>query len=76
MKTHYTNLPEALQKQTCILCRWAGKEPHNTLILHDKTIEEAVATAKEFGYVSPKWWEFWKGKLHVATMRGWIVYVR
>lgn len=39
----------------------------NSLIVHDKTIEEALENAVFFGYKPPKWWQFWKDKIMVQA---------
>lgn len=31
-----------------------------TLVKHNCTIESAMARAREFGYVKPKWYEVWR----------------
>lgn len=33
--------------------------------VHNTTIQQAIERCKEFGYVEPKWYEFWKSKLTV-----------
>ena len=36
---------------------WAGA---NQLILHDKTVNEALEIAKEFGWKKPTWYTPWR----------------
>lgn len=34
--------------------------------VHDMTMPQAIERCAQFGYVEPKWYEFWKTKLRVT----------
>ena len=38
------------------------------LDLHDVTEERALQMAKKFGYIAPKWYEFWKSKIRFVKI--------
>lgn len=44
---------------------WDSDEKITSLVVHDKTLDEALACASEFGYCEPKWWQFWRHKIRV-----------
>jgi len=48
-----------------ILVFWKDRQGEHVFQL--KNVTEAVARerAEFFGYVKPKWWEFWKDELHL-----------
>lgn len=47
---------------------WRSKGSENELRLHDKTYNQALAIATEFGYCEPKWYKPWSWMNGVVTV--------
>ena len=44
---------------------WKDRTGEHLIVLKNATPEIALERAKFFGYVEPRWWEFWKKKLTI-----------
>jgi hypothetical protein len=48
-----------------ILVFWKDNQGEHVFQLRNVTEAVARERAEFFGYVKPKWWEFWKDELHL-----------
>lgn len=52
-------------KYDTIILEWKDSNCYNRVTLHNIGIKKAIEQAEFFGYIKPKWYQFWKPKLRV-----------
>ena len=53
---------------TTISFWWSSRNESGKCRLHDKTFNEALVIAKEFGFTEPKWYKPWTWNNGVVTV--------
>ena len=61
----YGNLRRRTTTHKTILVFWKDSQGEHVFQLRNVTEAVARERAEFFGYVKPKWWQFWKDELHL-----------
>ena len=50
-----------------IIINFGNLHSSTEMVFHDRTKEYAIAQAVAAGYITPKWYQFWKPRLSIAA---------